>query len=141
MAVSRNLSTLLLAFSLIHAFAADTSNRLECNAAFQKTAGKGWAITHWGQSIREVSFRIDRINSQLVFSDVKLGEPTGHHIDMPVTPDTIAVWHNHTALGSPLPSAKDMESPVPNYVQSQGGLYVTIPGTKTYKKLEPCQKQ
>lgn len=50
---------------------------------------------------------------------------------------TIAIAHTHGNNATQTPSPTDMESKKPNYVASQSGLYVTVPGELRYERLSP----
>lgn len=50
---------------------------------------------------------------------------------------TIAFFHTHGNNARPVPSARDLQGDVPDFVISRFAAYVTIPGTNTYLHLDP----
>jgi len=90
--------------------------------------------------LAEGGFAINYINGQiqassLVFSTFNGGVP--NQLEIPTGTNTIVVLHTHGNNAQPVPSAGDLQSSVPNFVRSKSELYVTVPGTTNYIKLDP----
>jgi hypothetical protein len=51
---------------------------------------------------------------------------------------TIAFFHTHGNNARPVPSARDLQGDVPDFVISRFAVYVTIPGTNAYVHLDPA---
>ena len=89
-------------------------------------AEAGFAIDYKGGKISIVN-RVSSVNSDQ--------KPNELHIK--IDANTIAILHTHGNNALSTPSPGDTRSPVPNFVRSQSALYVTIPGTNKYIRLQP----
>lgn len=140
---AKNLITFCLAFSLIPVIYAQTptAETLACTSEFVHHVDKAWMKAFNGEVTQEVGFRVRFIDGAVIYSDATRGDNGWRSITTAVTNDTIAIFHTHPNKAGPFPSPEDMESPVPNFVFSKKGLFVTIPGTKTFKQLGSCPKQ
>lgn len=82
----------------------------------------------------EYGFRIDYSDYQITPRELIRGDEP-RHVAVPTTPETIATVHVHPEWGVADPSDADAGSPLPVYVISRGGLYVTNPKTKKFVRL------
>jgi hypothetical protein len=64
-----------------------------------------------------------------------------YRVDIAIDSDTIAIVHVHPNNGVSHPSQVDVDGPLPDYVISRDGLWLTDPSTRTYKLLRPFDKQ
>jgi hypothetical protein len=61
---------------------------------------------------------------------------TANQLHIKTDANTIAILHTHGNKALATPSPGDLKSPVPNFVRSQREVYVTVPGTTNYVKLD-----
>ncbi|MBI3564497.1 MAG: hypothetical protein HY079_04795 [Elusimicrobia bacterium] len=100
--------------------AAPPSPALECRPEVIAAFKQAWTMADRGRAEYEAAFRVDR-------------EDDGR----------LAIAHTHPDDAEPTPGPKDHLSPVPNFVISRGELYVTVPGTRDYRRARwdwaaPC---
>jgi len=117
---------------------------LFCEPVFIGAANKAWDDVFRGRGNFEVGFRIDvdeKGRYSVTFAPD--GSQTRLRIDV-VKGRTVAVVHTHPNSDYPEPSGMDVNMPIPNYVISSEGMYVTIPGAGRYKFVrqdwdQPCR--
>lgn len=124
---------------------APPAEKLECRpdviAAFQEA----WSLAGKGSAEYEAVFRIDRRDDgglDIVFAPLRKDLILTTSITI-VPARTIAIAHTHPDDAEPEPGPNDHTSPVPNFVISHDSLYVTVPGTRLYRRARrdwrfPC---
>jgi hypothetical protein len=124
------------------------SRPLFCNKEVQKEFAKAFMKTRNGEGrmgLAEAGRSIEFDEGTLTFgswatTDFGDGQTDEKANRMYVSKDdhSIAVFHTHGNHARPVPSAKDLQGDVPDFVISQFTVYVTIPGTGTYVQLLPA---
>jgi RHS repeat-associated protein len=115
---------------------------LSQNPVVKKASDEAFMKTTNGQArsgLAEAGFAIDYKDGKIsivnkvdsVNSDKKANE-----LQITTDENTKAILHTHGNSALPTPSPGDLKSPVPNFVRSQRDLYVTVPGTTTYIRLQ-----
>lgn len=124
------------------------SRPLFCNKNVQREFGKAFMKTRNGEDrggLAEAGRSIEFNEGAITFgswasSEIDNGEANERANKMNISKDdsTIAFFHTHGNSARPVPSAKDLKGDVPDFVISQRAVYVTIPGTDSYVKLDPA---
>ena len=108
-----------------------------CNPDVIRQINHAWRESENGNGnlgTLEVGFRVDYIDGKIVVGPLIYGEK-GYSVDIPINTTTIAIVHTHPNGGKAVPSKEDRASPVPNYILSRVGEYVTDPATRTYHQI------
>lgn len=129
----------------------DPSRPLFCNKEVQKQFALAFMKTRNGEDrmgLAEAGRSIDLHDGKIAFGlwsttnfgDGQNGE-RANRMYVPKDEHSIAVFHTHGNRARPVPSAKDLQGDVPDFVISQFAVYVTLPGTGSYVELhsENCR--
>jgi len=125
----------------------DPSRPLFCNKEVQKQFALAFMMTRNGEDrmgLAEAGRSIELNDGSIAFgpwskSDFGDGQSGEKANRMYVSKGqrSIAVFHTHGNHARPVPSAKDLQGDVPDFVISQFAVYVTVPGTGAYVQLHP----
>jgi hypothetical protein len=123
----------------------DPSRPLFCNRAVQREFAEAFMKTKNGEErlgLAEAGRSIEFGGEGLSFgswstTEIDDGESGERANKMTVSKDdhSIAVFHTHGNGARPVPSARDLQGNIPNFVISRFAVYVTVPGTHTYVEL------
>ena len=124
---------------------APPSPALECRPEVIAAFKTAWTMADKGRAEYEAAFRVDRRDDgglDIVFAPLRKSLELTTSIDI-VRGRTVAIAHTHPDDAEPTPGPKDHLSPVPNFVISRSQLYVTVPGTREYRRARwdwsaPC---
>jgi hypothetical protein len=119
--------------------------RLECRPEVIAAFKEAWRLARSGSAEYEAVFRVDREDDgslDIVFAPLNKDKELTATIDISRT-RTVAIAHTHPDDAEPTPGPKDHLSPVPNFVISRRDLYVTVPGSRAYRRARgnwsaPC---
>ena len=126
----------------------DPSRPLFCNKSVQREFAEAFMKTRNGEErmgLAEAGRSIDFDGDALSFgswatTDIDDGETGERANKMHFWKDdhSIAVFHTHGNQARPVPSARDLQGDVPDFVVSRFAVYVTVPGTQSYVHLHPA---
>lgn len=125
----------------------DPSRPLMCNKMVQREFREAFMKTGNGDGrmgLAEAGRSIELIGGMLSFGswvtsaidDGETGEKA-NRMSLLRDDNSIAVFHTHGNNARPFPSAADLRGDVPDFVISRFAVYVTIPGTGMYVRLDP----
>jgi len=145
--ISRNLTTSprALPFSMNGpADPTDPTRPLVCNKSVQREFREAFMKTRNGEDrmgLAEAGRSIELSEGAIAFgpwatTDLGDGE-RANRMNMVKDDSTIAFFHTHGNRARAVPSARDLKGEVPDFVISQFAIYVTIPGTESYLRLDP----
>lgn len=106
---------------------------LECQPQVIAAFKEAWDMAGRGRRDYEAAFRVDPGEDGY---DIEFMPMTREPYQLPVQyfpKRTLLIAHTHPDTAEPTPGPGDYASKVPNFVVSRSALYVTIPGTKTYR--------
>lgn len=115
----------------------ENSKNIETHHDVTRQARAAWNATQGGMDgggTAEAGFRVDRIGSDLQVGPV-VRSAEAFSVSVPTTSSTIALMHVHPSLGESTPSPADTQSPVPNYILSKDGTFVTNPITQSFSSI------
>lgn len=112
---------------------------------FDAALNKIWMMAGAGLQEYEAGFALNRVGDhyQIVFAHMTFERNMELKIPVNTIGVTIAVAHTHPDSGDDVPSGHendksgqgDVFSPVPNFVVSRSGVWVTDPVTHSYRKV------
>ena len=121
---------------------ANPGKPLSQNAVVKKASDEAFQKTTNGQArsgLAEAGFAVEYKDGKVSIAnkvDSVNESGTANQLHIKTDANTIAVVHTHGNKALSTPSPGDLKSPIPNFVRSQRELYVTVPGTTTYIKLD-----
>jgi hypothetical protein len=123
------------------------SKPLFCNEKVQREFREAFMKTRNGEArggLAEAGRSIELNNGEIAFgswatteSDNGDENERANRMQISRGDSTIAFFHTHGNNARPVPSARDLQGDVPDFVISRFSVYVTIPGTDTYVHLNP----
>lgn len=127
---------------------ANPSIPLVCNLAVRRAIDSAWSATRLASHRPPVSVN-DKVefgfavhlaaNQSILIDRMRTSDWTDrkpNELEIPINEATIATVHTHNSGALPTPSAQDVLSPLPAFVKSESYLFVTIPGTERYNRIE-----
>jgi hypothetical protein len=104
-----------------------------------------WVMAGAGSNEYEAGFALNRIGDhyQIVYAPMTYERNMELRIPVNTIGVTVAIAHTHPNSGQDVPSSQDfpgrdggdVSSPVPNFVVSRSGLWVTNPADHTYRRI------
>jgi hypothetical protein len=124
------------------------SRPLFCNEKVQREFGEAFMKTRNGEArggLAEAGRSIELSDGAISFgswatTELDNGDENERANRMQIARggSTIAFFHTHGNGARPVPSARDLQGDVPDFVISRFAVYVTIPGTNAYVRLDPA---